>query len=741
MKFSLPVMAVFLAAQLLTTICRGGSIEDDWKTPPPSARLKAYWWWLNGNVTHEAIERDLTEMKAKGFGGSVLFDAGGAEQRGNAQVPHGATFLSPEWRELFHFTLETAHRLDLEISLNLQSGWNLGGPMVSAGDAPKKLTWSQTQADGGMTLKLTLPKPPTNEGYYRDLRVLAYPLKAAAMDAKRKPLDHWREKALLDALHFSAPDTSSLVAADDSKQPPDALTSEVIDITDKMKPDGSIEWTAPTGRWEILRMGVTLNDHCHISTSSEGWSGYAIDPFDDGAFRRYWDAVVEPLLADAKPYEGKTLKYLHTDSWEVEVANWTPSLREEFRTRRGYDLLPWLPVISGRILDGRDASNRFLDDLRRTMGDLAIDHHYRLMKEGAQRHGLLIHPESGGPHAVPIDAQQCLGFNDAPMSEFWAWSWTHRIGNANRYFVKQPAMAAHTYGRNLVMAEGFTTIGPHWQERLCDNLKPSFDHACTEGLNQLVWHAFVCSPASEGIPGQQYFAGSHLNPNVTWWEKSGAFFSYINRCQALLQRGLPVSDIAYYYGHHVPNFAQLRESDPAKAGPGYDYDVVTEEVLTQNMYVENGRLILPHGVSYAALVLPPQPAISIQALRKIQKLAAAGALIIGPAPENAAGLDDSHQEDLEVADIRRKLWSKNPSQSLIKDQPTREALLKRGISADVEFQGDAVDWVHRRENKTEIYFLANPQAKAISTTASFRVKGMTAELWDPVTARIPFASV
>jgi len=139
---------------------------------------------------------------------------------------------------------------------------------------------------------------------------------------------------------------------------------------------------------------------------------------------------------------------------------------------------------------------------------------------------------------VPIDAQQCLGFNDAPMSEFWAWSWRHRVGDANRFFVKQPASAAHSYGRKLVLAEGFTTIGPHWQETLWDNLKPAFDHAGTEGLNLLVWHAFVCSPASEGIPGQQYFAGTHLNPNVTWWEKSEPFFSYLNRCQFLLQQGL-----------------------------------------------------------------------------------------------------------------------------------------------------------------------------------------------------------
>lgn len=151
------------------------------------------------------------------------------------------------------------------------------------------------------------------------------------------------------------------------------------------------------------------------------------------------------------------------------------------------------------------------------------------------------------------------------MSEFWAWSPQHRIGEPNRFFVKQPASAAHTYGRPLVFAEGFTTIGLHWQETLWDNLKPAFDYAACEGMNVLVWHAFVCSPEAMGIPGQQYFAGTHLNPNTTWWPMSAAFFAYINRCQFMLQQGLFVADACYYYGDHVPNFAQLKSSNPARA--------------------------------------------------------------------------------------------------------------------------------------------------------------------------------
>ena len=158
----------------------------------------------------------------------------------------------------------------------------------------------------------------------------------------------------------------------------DARGAEVLDLTAKLSKDGVLHWDVPEGTWRVLRFGCTIGDHSRVSTCSEGWQGYALDVLDAGAFERYWDAIVEPLIADAGPLAGNTLKYLHTDSWEVEALNWTPTLREEFRKRRGYDFLPFLPVMAGRIVDSRPASNRFLDDYRKTLGDLAIDNHYRL---------------------------------------------------------------------------------------------------------------------------------------------------------------------------------------------------------------------------------------------------------------------------------------------------------------------------------------------------------------------------
>jgi hypothetical protein len=718
------------------------SLDEVWRNPPMQGRIRAYWWWLNGNVTKESITRDLEGMAEKGFGGAVIFDANGAAQEGNARVPHGPTFFTPEWRELYKHTLREANRLGLEISLNIQSGWNLGGPIVPAADAAKKYIWSETNIQGGSRIEAALPQPKAREHFYRDSFVVAYPIKANAHE--HQPLKNWKQKALQESLQpFSAPDSSPLFAEfPTAPGEEDTDTADVVDLIAKLGGDGVLRWDAPPGQWRVLRFGYTVGDHAYVSTSSDGWGGFALDVYDAGAFQRYWNAIVEPLIADAGPLAGTTLKYLHTDSWEIELANWTPTLREEFQKRRGYDMLPWLPTLSGRIVNSRDESDRFLADYRKTLGDLAIDNHYRLFRDGAHRHGLLIHPESGGPHSVPIDAQRCLGWDDAPMSEFWAWSWEHRIGDENRFFVKQPASAAHTYGHRFVFAEGFTDIGLNWQESLWSNLKPSFDKALCEGLNMLVWHAFVCSPEETGIPGQQYFAGTHLNPKVTWWGKSQAFFGYLDRCQAMMQQGMPFADVLYYYGDHVPNFAQLKKSDPAKILPGYDYDVITEEALIERTSVRDGEIVLPDGMKYRVLVLPPRNSISLPALQKVKDLVAAGATVVGPKPEEASGLSGYPRNDETLKGLSDELYGGG---RIITNRTAREVLLAKGIPPDFVWAAvepgakPEIDFIHRSASGAEIYFVANRSSNAVTLNCAFRIHGMAPELWDTMSGEQRFA--
>lgn len=737
---------IFLRLLLMAACCHfsagATTLEDGWQNPPNEARLRAYWWWLNGNVTKASITRDLEQMHAKGFGGALLCDANGASQDGNDTVPHGPDFFSVEWRELYKHTLREADRLGMEISLNIQSGWNLGGPMVTAEEAAKKYVWSELKISSGTNSEIQLPLPKARENFYRDISVVAFRIKDTA---KHEPLKNWKQKALQESLQpFSAPNSAPLFAETlTTPGEQDADAPDVLDLSDKLGADGVLKWSAPAGDWQILRFGYTIGDHAYVSTSSDGWKGFALDVYSATAFQNYWDKIVEPLIADAGPLAGKSLKYLHTDSWEVELANWTPTLRAEFQKRRGYDMWAWLPVLAGRIVNSRAESDRFLFDYRKTLGDLAIDGHFKIFRDNAHKHGLLMHPESGGPHAVPIDAQRCLGWDDAPMSEFWAWSWTHRIGDANRFFVKQPASAAHTYGHKLVLAEGFTTIGPHWQEKLWDNLKPSFDKALCEGLNLLVWHAFVNSPDEMGTPGQQYFAGTHLNPKVTWWEKSAPFFSYINRCQFMLQQGNFSADVLYYYGDHVPNFTQHKRTDPAHLGAGYDYDVITQEALIERASVRDGKIVLPDGMNYRVLVLPDREVISLPVLKKISELVKAGATVVGPKPMHGETLNNLASTDTEVRIIADEHWGGNTGKGrVITGKTAREVLQADGFSADCEFIGGGgeFDFIHRTTSDAEIYFVANRSNVSATATVAFRVTGKVPELWNAVTGEHKFAS-
>jgi len=286
------------------------SLDTGWNNPPNDARLRAYWWWLNGNVTKASITHDLEQMKAKGFGGAVIFDANGASQDGNGTVPHGPTFFSPAWRELYKHTLREADRLGLEISLNIQSGWNLGGPVVTKEDAAKKYGWSELKISGGSNVVVKLPEPKARENFYRDIGLVAYRVKKAA---KHEPLKNWKQKALQESLMpFSAPDSSPLFAESlGTAGEQDADAADVLDLTAKVGANGILKWQAPAGDWQIFRFGYTIGDHAYVSTSSDGWGGFAIDVYSATAFQNYWNKIVEPLIQDAGPLAGKSLKSAH----------------------------------------------------------------------------------------------------------------------------------------------------------------------------------------------------------------------------------------------------------------------------------------------------------------------------------------------------------------------------------------------------------------------------------------------
>jgi hypothetical protein len=501
--------------------------------------------------------------------------------------------------------------------------------------------------------------------------------------------------------------------------------SRVVEVTKFMQSNGQLEWDPPTpGSWKVLRIGCTLHQHDGAATKcvGSGPAGLEIDTMSTEAMDAHFAETGAKLLADAGPLAGKTLQYFHIDSWELGQPTWTPKMREEFRRRRGYDPLPFLPAVLGQTVDNAEETKKFLQDYRRTAADLVAENYYGRLEQLSVQGGLRgTHPESGGPFFTHwIDALQCMGRTAIPMGEFWRRNYEPDgdITHDHNPSLKQAASAAHIYGKPLCQAEAFTSMNA------CDwtaepwIFKDIGDEAFCEGLTRNVLCFWVHQPKLDAKPGNQWaHVGTHFDCNITWWPMADGWLAYLARCQHILRRGLFVADFAYLQDEEMPGFISKRlEQQPARPA-GFDYDVLNAEVLLTRASAKNGRLILPDGMSYRYLVLPHKAnaIIAPATLKRINELAEAGVTLIGP--KALAG-----------------------SVTRMREGALDAVVHSDGLAPDIEFRefsnGARFDWIHRRDADWDAYFISNQSTKDTSGNVVFRVAGKQPELWDAVTGSI-----
>jgi hypothetical protein len=638
----------------------------------------------------------------------------------------------------------------LEIGFNIQSGWNLGGPRVTPQYTAKQLSFSETIISGNKNVTDKLAVPKTRRGFYKDIVVLAFPVKAG--NKTNELVSDLDLKLGFHELGGSAPDCSFLLENNPrNKQKLEGKSTYIVKkddvkvLSSKMDKEGNLSWDAPAGEWAIMRIGYTCTGS-HVSTSSGNWQGSVLDYMSTEAFDFYWNDVVAPIFKAAGEHVGTTLQYMETDSWECGGMNWTDNFPKEFKSYRGYDILNNLPVIAGYVIEDITTSNAFLADFRKTLGDLVAHNHYARFAQYAHKQNMGIQPESAGPHAGPMDGIKNYGFSDIVMSEFWSPS-PHRPRPYNRFFLKQASSAAHIYGKKIVGAESFTTIGPHWNDELWHDQKSAFDHEICAGLNRMYFHTFTCSPPEMGLPGQEYFAGTHVNPQVTWWDQSGAFIDYMHRTQSIVQNGKFVADVLYYYGDHVPNVFPFKHADPAEVMPGFDYDVTDETIFLQ-LETRDGKIVVPGGVEYFVLVLPGHKVLSMAVLKKVKKLLKQGAQVIGYKPETQASLVGGREAQDQFQKLADQIWGKNVNKkgekkygkgNLAWGIGAREYLLSKGISTDFSMESNGkidYDYIHYTIGTSDVYFVANQTSERQKINGKFRISGKQPELWDAQTGDI-----
>jgi len=538
---------------------------------------------------------------------------------------------------------------------------------------------------------------------------------------------------------------SGAIGSWSSPGPPPLIIEDpeaIVDLTGRVDAEGRLDWDVPAGEWTILRF-VCANTGLPLRLPSPNSGGLAIDHFNAEATKFHFQYLLDKLRQELGDFRETALKQMYVCSYELSGSTWTPDFLAQFQRRRGYDLARFLPVLAGCVVQNPQVTARFHYDYRKTLGDLLVDAFYRTATELSNEHGLLLCAEAGGPgaplHQVPVDALKAQGAIDIPRGEFWK--------DHNVWVVKETACASHIYGKGIVDMEAFTSWR-HWQDGPFD-LKSLADQAFCDGANHFTLHTCGHNPSATDRPGWVYHAGTHAGPSLAWWPKAKPWLDYLSRCSYLLQQGLFVGDVCYYYGDQGFNFVPPKQIDPA-LGYGYDYDVTNAEVLLTRMSVKDGRLVLPDGMSYELLVLPERDDIDLPVLQKIEQLVQAGATVVGPKPMRSNGLTGYPRRDTQVREMAQKLWGRcdgkehkeNPcgQGKIVWGASLREILQTRGLGPDFGFVSDDkdcdLDYIHRRAGDTDIYFVSNRREQWQEATCSFRVSGKVPRLWLPDTGAI-----
>ena len=519
-----------------------------------------------------------------------------------------------------------------------------------------------------------------------------------------------------------------------SRSDADAIPiDDVIDLTSKLNSDGTLQWTVPEGDWVILRLGYSLTGRQNHPASPEA-TGLEVDKLDADAVRKYINVYLD-MYKDATGglMGSKGLQYMVLDSYEAGHMNWTKNLPEEFTERRGYNLNSWIPVLTGRIVKSREASEQFLWDFRKTIGELIAENHYDVIGEELHKRGMKRYTESHeGGRIYLADGMDVKRNADIPMAAMWTPG--SLAGGSDEEVrseadIRESASVAHIYGKPIVAAESMTAVQNSFTYSP-EKLKRTADLEMASGLNRFVIHTSVHQPLDDKMPGFSLGPfGQWFTRQETWAEQARPWVDYLARSCHLLQQGQFVADVLYYYGENTNITWRFREKLPYI--PGYEYDFVNSSALINVLNVKNGKITTPGGGSYSVLVLDESAKyMTLPVLKKLGELVKSGAVVTGTKPEKSPSLSDKTGEFQNIVD---EIWS-YPG---VSNKPAGEVLKTLEVPEDIIISNAKAKilYVHRKSSDMDIYWLYSRSEKPNDAEISFRVSGKVPELWNPQTGK------
>ena len=515
--------------------------------------------------------------------------------------------------------------------------------------------------------------------------------------------------------------------------------SKVIDISDKMDAGGLLNWEAPQGKWTVLRIGHVNTGMRNGPAPPEG-TGWECDKLSITGPDAHFAGYIGRLSGNNGPLTGGLLNGMLLDSWECKTQTWTNGMENEFQSKTDYPLRKWLPAVFGYVIDDTETTKCFLRDWRFVLGKMYTDNFFGRMAKHAKDNGLSISYETAAGDILPVDILEYFKYADVPMCEFWHPLSDNYVGSINFKPIKPTASSARMYGKPRVAAEAFTSFNLTWDEHF-EMLKEVANMNIVEGVSHFVFHTYTHNPQKPFMPPGTSFGSGIGTPFLrgqTWWKHMPEFTSYLSRCNYMLERGSPVSDVLWYLGDEINH----KPDQDIPFPEGFKYDYCNPDVLLNRLSVRDGMIFTPEGISYRVLWMPDAQRMLPQTLEKLYELITKGAIVIGNAPKSLITLMERDNAQRRFDKAVTDIWGETLQTGarkvgkgmVMSGMSIDEALLMLHLEPDVK-GGDAL-WAHRKTEGADWYYVCAQAGKDFKGTLDFKAGGSSVELWDPITGNI-----
>lgn len=727
------------------------SLRAGFREPPKRFRPIVRWWWPGNDVSEDELRREVAVLDQAGFGGAEIqafFKGMNPNELSDAQKKRINGFATEGFFRNVAVAATAARENGLFIDYTFGSGWPFGGgdaitPELSA----IELRSSHLSVEGPASFhgRLQIPSifdgdPANTSGAAGGLPIdwaerMKRRSKIVAVVAVRGSDAEWN-------LYQSVPRGGSVLKTGE------LVAGTAIDLSAHIQPDGLLQWEVPPGTWQLF-VFCSLPTGQRVNGAAGEGPQLVLDHLNAEAFRAHASRVGDAAIPYLRDVLGNGMRAVFCDSLEVG-ANlfWSDDFLGEFKRRRAYDLLPYLPILKVQtraepfdrfdetpVFDIKEVGDQVRNDYRRTVSELMTERFYDEFNRWAHSHKLLSRTQA---HGAPVDVLNVYGQADIPETEQ-----LYDMGCLD--FLKLASSAAHVNGRAVVGSESFVwPLGLY--QTTPEKVKLAADELISAGVNAIVYHGFAYRVPDLPAPGWHPFSGinhagnysSQFNERNPLWPYFAQLNRYITRLQYLSQTGKIVGTVALYRDALTHGAEELPPTPPLNQGimdAGYHYDHINEDSLLRSKVLEK-RLITVGGTIYRALVLPSMPSMSPQLAEKIESFVSQGlpVFISGEPPLRASGFTPNDEDTQRLQRAMSRI-RQSPNCHVAGDTSHLISQLSNLVNPNVKFNGQPLPSLQKRLNGTDVFFFRNPSDETQRLDAAFEVQGKP-ELWDTWTGEM-----